>query len=179
MLTASARQVRFPAMGTVVSIAFVGDPPRGALGCARDLFTEWERVLSRFRPDSELSQVNRAAGRAVAAGPILRAVLAAALRAARATDGVFDPALGCHDPDRCDAPSASRQGVIGAGNALAPLRELLAMRWRPARALSRSAPLRAVAEPSDEQVRLAAPATSTSTRGHAGNGRYWARTSDP
>jgi thiamine biosynthesis lipoprotein len=51
-------------------------------------------VLSRFRPDSELSQVNARAGRWVQVSALLGRVLSAALAAARATDGWFDPTLG-------------------------------------------------------------------------------------
>ncbi len=88
------RQVRFPAMGTIVSILFVGDLPPGAVGAVRNLFVGWEALLSRFRPESELSRVNRAAGTPTTVGPLLRNVLTVAVDAARATDGLFDPTLG-------------------------------------------------------------------------------------
>src|SRR5207248_6614299 len=55
---------------------------------------DWERRLSRFRPDSELARLNAADGRPVAAGPLLLGVLREALRAAAATDGQYDPCLG-------------------------------------------------------------------------------------
>lgn len=57
------------------------------------LFAEWERALSRFRPDSQLSLLNARAGSAVAVGPILLEAVEAALEAARATGGLFDPTL--------------------------------------------------------------------------------------
>lgn len=83
----------FHAMGTTV-VALV---PESALPVAlrliRDLFEEWERTLSRFRPQSELSRLNAAAGLRVAVSPLLLSVLGVALDAARATRGVFDPTI--------------------------------------------------------------------------------------
>ena len=58
---------------------------------------EWfqavEACLTRFAPDSELSQLNRAAGTWFTASETLFAVTQAALAAAAATDGLFDPTL--------------------------------------------------------------------------------------
>ena len=88
------RQVRFPVMGTTVSILFVGDLPAGAAGAVRNLFVGWEAILSRFRPESELSRVNRAAGTPTKVSQLLRSVLTVAVDEARATDGLFDPTLG-------------------------------------------------------------------------------------
>ena len=81
-------------MGTTVSILFAGDLPPGAAGAVRDLFAGWEALLSRFRPESELSRVNRSAGTPTTVRPLLRSVLTVAVDAARATDGLFDPTLG-------------------------------------------------------------------------------------
>ncbi len=53
-----------------------------------------ERELSRFRPDSDLSRLNAAAGRPYRAGALLWQVTQAALVHAAATDGVFDPTIG-------------------------------------------------------------------------------------
>ena len=88
------RQVRFRALGTAVSVLFVGELPRGSAGAIRALFAEWEATLSRFAPHSELSLINRSAGRPAPAGPLLRSVLRAAVSAARSSDGLFDPTLG-------------------------------------------------------------------------------------
>ncbi|MFI5274648.1 MAG: FAD:protein FMN transferase [Ktedonobacterales bacterium] len=63
----------------------------GALVVA--LFAEWERVLSRFLTQSELSRLNARAGNATEVSPLLLRVLQAALRAAAATGGVYDPTL--------------------------------------------------------------------------------------
>jgi thiamine biosynthesis lipoprotein len=55
---------------------------------------DWvEARLSRFRPDSELSRLNAAAGRPVMASPVLREVLGVALAAAGATGGLVDPTV--------------------------------------------------------------------------------------
>lgn len=51
-------------------------------------------ACSRFRADSELSAVNRSAGRRVAVSPLLSAAIAVALTAARQTGGMVDPTLG-------------------------------------------------------------------------------------
>jgi thiamine biosynthesis lipoprotein len=59
----------------------------------RRLFSEWEQTLSRFIPESDLSQLNQQAGNPVAVSDLLYEVLATALTAAQATDGVYDPAL--------------------------------------------------------------------------------------
>jgi len=48
-------------------------------------------ACSRFRPDSELTILNRASGRRLAVSPLLAEALAVALRAAAATDGDVDP----------------------------------------------------------------------------------------
>jgi thiamine biosynthesis lipoprotein len=53
-----------------------------------------DAACSRFRPDSELTRVNRAAGRVVAVGPLLAEAIATALRVAAATDGLVDPTVG-------------------------------------------------------------------------------------
>ena len=71
--------------------------PQGDLGAAvpavEKLFAEWEDVLSRFRPESELSRLNARSGTPVRVGPILLVAVEASLEAARATGGLFDPAL--------------------------------------------------------------------------------------
>jgi thiamine biosynthesis lipoprotein len=60
----------------------------------RDVFAGWDARFSRFRPDSELEALNNAGGRPFDASAPMLTVLGAALWAARATDGLFDPLLG-------------------------------------------------------------------------------------
>jgi thiamine biosynthesis lipoprotein len=60
---------------------------------ARDLLA-LDAACSRFRDDSELSRLNRSAGRPFAASPLLLEHLAVALGAAAATAGDVDPTVG-------------------------------------------------------------------------------------
>jgi thiamine biosynthesis lipoprotein len=53
-----------------------------------------DKACSRFRADSELTALNRAAGHPVKVGPVLRHALAVAIRAAALTDGAVDPTVG-------------------------------------------------------------------------------------
>ena len=53
-----------------------------------------DRACSRFRHDSELVQLNRAAGEETEVGPYLVDALEVALAAAAATDGAVDPTVG-------------------------------------------------------------------------------------
>lgn len=55
---------------------------------------EIERAASRFRDDSDLSRVNRAAGRPVTVSSLLVTAVEVALRAARLTGGDVDPTVG-------------------------------------------------------------------------------------
>lgn len=56
-------------------------------------FEEWEQVLSRFRSDSELSQLNLNAGRSVPVGQTLWDVYQASLEAENLTDGLVSPLI--------------------------------------------------------------------------------------
>ena len=53
-----------------------------------------DRACSRFRPDSEISAVNDAGGSRMEVSSVFAEALAAALRAARLTDGIVTPAVG-------------------------------------------------------------------------------------
>jgi thiamine biosynthesis lipoprotein len=79
----------------------VTDP--GALDAAGRLLgddlAELDAACSRFRPDSEVVRIGRAAGNAagvcsVTVSPLLAEAIAVALRAARLTDGDVDPTVG-------------------------------------------------------------------------------------
>ncbi len=83
----------FQAMGTTIVVIAPARALATALRLTRDLFAEWERTLSRFRPESELSRLNAAAGFRVTVSPLLLTTLRTALDAARATHGVFDPTI--------------------------------------------------------------------------------------
>jgi thiamine biosynthesis lipoprotein len=84
---------RFRAMGTEIHVLSPAIRALDALEAVRSLFAEWEDTLSRFRPESELSRLNLRAGTPVRVGPVLMAAVEAALEAARATGGLFDPTL--------------------------------------------------------------------------------------
>ncbi len=83
----------FRAMGTTISMLLPDNQVEMGVEIVRSLFSEWEQALSRFLPESELSQLNQKAGTPVTASNLLYDVLATALTAARATEGVYDPAL--------------------------------------------------------------------------------------
>jgi thiamine biosynthesis lipoprotein len=78
-------------MGTEVECLLDGDVE--ACRAVEHEFTRLEALLSRFRPDSELSRLNRFG--ALDAGPDLFEVVRLALDARARTDGLFDPTV--HD----------------------------------------------------------------------------------
>lgn len=80
-------------MGTTITLLLPEDQAQEGLQIVRTLFAEWEQTLSRFLPESELSQLNEHAGIPTAVSDLLYTVLATALTAAQATQGVYDPAL--------------------------------------------------------------------------------------
>jgi thiamine biosynthesis lipoprotein len=83
---------RFDSMGTSVSVLVPVEQAAEA-DEVRRTFATWHATCTRFDPDSELSRLNQAAGTAVVVGELLFDVLVTAQRAARATDGLFDPTL--------------------------------------------------------------------------------------
>lgn len=90
---AGLRREEFRAMGTTISLLLPESQAELGAQIVRTLFTEWEQTLSRFLPESELSQLNQQAGTPIAVSDLLYSVLATALTAAQATQGVYDPAL--------------------------------------------------------------------------------------
>jgi thiamine biosynthesis lipoprotein len=87
------REVRFRAMGTDCHIALL-DGTEADLEHAVHAVQRLDGLWSRFRPDSELSRLNRADGEAM---PVSADTMTLALRAARAfrlTGGWCDPFLG-------------------------------------------------------------------------------------
>ena len=86
----------FRAMGTDVELlldAQPGPPARDLLRCCEAEVERLERLLSRFREGSELSQLNRRG--AMRCGPDLVRVVELALAARERTSGLFDPTV--HD----------------------------------------------------------------------------------
>ena len=119
-------------MGTQVELLAVG-APSGALAAARRRLAELEARWSRFRPDSEISTVNRAAGRPVKVSPETLTLLALAMLGWQATAGRFDPtvldALEAAGYDRSfDQLPAGRHGTADNRPALGPAPGLAAIR---------------------------------------------------
>jgi thiamine biosynthesis lipoprotein len=85
----------FSAFGTFGTLLVT---KQSALTPARRILDSELRAIdlacSRFRPDSELTLLNRASGRRRPVSPLLAEALSVALRAAAATDGDVDPTCG-------------------------------------------------------------------------------------
>jgi thiamine biosynthesis lipoprotein len=82
-------------------------------------FAAWERRLSRFRPDSELSRLNRSGGTPTQVSTVLGKALGAALGAARLSGGLVTPtALAALEAAGYDRPFAElAPEVVGRGDA--------------------------------------------------------------
>jgi thiamine biosynthesis lipoprotein len=78
-------------MGVEVAVCGASDEELVAI---RRLFEEWDAVFSRFRPDSELSRVNRHALEVVILSRLFAHAMRSAISAAAATNGLVDPTLG-------------------------------------------------------------------------------------
>lgn len=90
-------RLRFRAMGTSVRVVVSPDvsPPgfRRASQTVEEIFDREEQRFSRFRSDSELSQVNAAGGRWVRISEPFVELLDLSIRAAERTGGLFDPTI--------------------------------------------------------------------------------------
>ncbi len=95
MTTSTVARDSFGVFGTTAVLLVT---EAGALSQARALadaeLAAVDLACSRFRPDSELTAVNAAGGAAVTVTEMFADLLAAALRAARLTDGDVDPTCG-------------------------------------------------------------------------------------
>ena len=125
---------QLPAMGTQVELLAV-DAPSGTLTATRGRLADLEARWSRFRPDSELSTLNRAAGRPVAVSPETLTLLALAVLGWQATGGRFDPtvldALEAAGYDRSfDQLPTARPGADGTRPAPGPALGLAGLRNR-------------------------------------------------
>lgn len=86
-------RAEFRAMGTTISCLLPIEYFQRGKAIVQALFADWEQTLSRFLPESELSQLNRLAGKPVIVSQLLYRVMDRALEAARATAGLYDPSL--------------------------------------------------------------------------------------
>jgi FAD:protein FMN transferase len=89
---------QFRAMNTAIEAVVVVEPEQNeeaarALDAVESLFHRNEAALSRFLPSSELTALNAAAGRPFHASTTLFGAVTAAIDAAQATSGVFDPTI--------------------------------------------------------------------------------------
>jgi thiamine biosynthesis lipoprotein len=84
----------FRALGTTAVVVVDDGDVQRAREVLADEVDALDRACSRFRDDSDLSAVNRAAGQPVVVGPMLLGAIEVALRAARMTDGRVDPTIG-------------------------------------------------------------------------------------
>lgn len=82
--------VAFDGMGTTIRLVVADEAT--ALAC-REFLHDFDRELSRFRPDSELSRLNADPRPEVEASALLRGAVSAGLMAAELTDGLVDPTL--------------------------------------------------------------------------------------
>ena len=111
---------QFRAMGTDVGLwLWHADEALAsqALTQAEQFFVRTEAHLSRFKADSELSRLNRAAGRPYQVSPLLFDLVELAMVWRDRTSGIFDPtvlrALIAHGYDRSFEQVARRDGQAG------------------------------------------------------------------
>lgn len=88
---AAPAEVTFPAMGTEVHVAIVGDAD--LLDRARERIEDLEARWSRFRPQSEMSRLNATPGVPVMVSDETFGLVSVALQGWRATAGAFDPTV--------------------------------------------------------------------------------------
>jgi FAD:protein FMN transferase len=88
-------RVEFHALGTGC-VLISTDPTTidAALTCVIAELDQIDRACSRFRDDSELTALNHAAGRPIAASTLLLDAIDVSLRAAQLTEGDLDPTVG-------------------------------------------------------------------------------------
>jgi thiamine biosynthesis lipoprotein len=95
---AAEHDLTFDAMGSHVRL-LIGEPGRGAPPAsaaaedARLFLLAFDAALSRFKPESELCALNADPRDRVPASGLLRAAVAAGLKAARLSGGLVDPTL--------------------------------------------------------------------------------------
>ncbi|HEX2626157.1 MAG TPA: FAD:protein FMN transferase, partial [Candidatus Limnocylindrales bacterium] len=86
--------IRWRALGTHVDLLVHRGDPRAAREAVQSVLERVDRTYSRFRADSELVALNARAGTTIELSPLLADAIAAAIQAARQTDGLCDPTIG-------------------------------------------------------------------------------------
>ena len=84
----------FFAMGTMMSFTAYGARASEALQASEAVIAKLDSLLSRKKPDSEITQLSRSTGGWIKVRQDTDAVLREALRYAQKTSGAFDPAIG-------------------------------------------------------------------------------------
>lgn len=89
------QNIKFRAMGCKILALLENDSAKAAQELAHlpIWFEEWEHCLSRFRADSELSQLNGQAGKPVQVSQVMWKVAEEAIRAADYSNGIVVPTL--------------------------------------------------------------------------------------
>ena len=137
----SEHDLTFDAMGSHVRL-LIGEPgpgmapPAEAAEQGRRFVEDFDRALSRFRPESELCRLNADPRERVPASELMRRAVAAGIAAAELSDGLVDPTLVAEIEGA--GYVASRAGMKGLplAEALAgapprrPARPRPAQRWR-------------------------------------------------
>ena len=93
-LPVDARTAQWSLWSTTARVVVTQPEQLGAAeALVREVCDDVERACSRFRPDAEIAVLPRAQGRPVGVSSTLAALLAAAVDAARRTDGDVDPTV--------------------------------------------------------------------------------------
>lgn len=85
--------LRFPVMGSTAHVVVVADAPRPLLELAARRLCGLDARWSRFRADSEVSELNAAAGGRVLVSADTLALVSCAVEGWRRTGGLFDPTV--------------------------------------------------------------------------------------
>jgi thiamine biosynthesis lipoprotein len=87
-----SNEVRFPAMGSDFHVIVLGGSPE-LPAAAHARIDELEARWSRFRPDSEISRLNRSGGHPIMVSAETVHAVSASVEAWQSTDGRFDPTV--------------------------------------------------------------------------------------
>lgn len=141
-------------MGTELRV-FVGAPAEDAIPdpsiaalSAEAVLRDFDRRLSRFRPDSDLSKLNSDPREEVPASPLLRVAVRAGIWAAEHTDGLIDPTLvpelkaAGYATSRDGLDSASLDDALAAAPPRRPARPAAEARWRSIEVLDHAGAIR-------------------------------------
>jgi thiamine biosynthesis lipoprotein len=144
----------FRAMGTRIRVLVDSQPdpalpdPLVTMISIEAQLLDFERRLSRFRPDSELSRLNHDPREEVPASPLLREAVGAGIWAAERTGGLVDPTLVAElaAAGYADSRDGARPASLIDALAVAPARRPAgpdgATRWRSIRVLDGAGSIR-------------------------------------